>query len=218
MSMRFIFRLFTSIFILTLISPASYGETSAGKDYLSIQFYFQDYYGNWSDMDFYDSNNKSWSYYDRGCLGGYLELNAGLCWKHFFSDRAFFEMSLSTGVYSLEKSTIYSSSDDIITEYRIPPLEYIAQAGLGYCFYRKGNVSIFIEAEGSLSDLRAWRDNLTFKVEQERSPYFSWRGELGTIIDMKKGFFLEGMVGLFSNSNYYLASGHQVRIGIGKSF
>jgi len=195
---------------------------SNNRDYVSLQLYFVDYYSKWAYFKFrkYDEYFKEyfWEHNKYGCIGGYLELNIGLCWKHFFSRKIFGELSLTTGIYSLEKSSIYETSTEEFTRIRIRPLEYIAQVGLGYCFFQSKRVYVFTEVSGSLNGLRAWPSDATVLPEQVRGLNFAWRGEFGVILHLSKKSFIEMEVGLFVNSNYYHNTGHQVRVGIGKIF
>ncbi len=204
------------------ILQATLDKSDSNKDYLSLQLYFIDYYSSWSYFKFkvYDErwNEYGWINNEPGCAGGYLELNIGVSWKHFLSKRVFGELSLATGVRALEKSDIYRRSPEIFARIRIPPPEYIAQAGIGYCFFQSKRLRVFAEITGSINSLREFPSDINVACEQFRNPNFAWRGELGVILHLGKSSFLEVEVGLFHNSNNYHNTGHQVRLGIGKIF
>ena len=204
------------------ILQAASEKRDGGRDYLSLQLYFMDYYSNWSYFKFrvYDErwNSYEWVNNEPGRAGGYVELNVGISWKHFLSKRVFGELSLATGVSALEKSDIYRRGPELFTRTRIPPPEYIAQAGIGYCLFQSKRLRVFAEVSGSINSLREFPSDANIVSEQFRNPDFAWRGELGVIFHLGKGAFLEAEAGLFHTSNSYHNTGHQVRLGLGKIF
>lgn len=212
--------------LVLLVQPrilqAAVDKSDSNRDYLSLQLNFIDYYSNWSYFKFKVYNERwneyGWIYNEPGCAGGYLELNIGVCWKHFLSKRVFGELSLATGVSALEKSDICRRGPVTFTKIRIPPSEYIAQAGIGYCFFQSKRLHVFAEITGSLNSLREFPPDINVACEQFRNPIFAWRGEIGIIFHLGKSSFLEIEAGLFHNSNNYHNTGHQVRLGIGKIF
>ena len=198
-------------------------KTSTKENYLSLQIYFIDYYPNWSYFKFkvYDArwDEYEWTDHELGNACGYMELNLGFSWKHFFTQRVFGELAIYTGITPLEKSSIYKRyCPEVFTRIKIPPPEFIAQLGIAYCFFRSDKIHVFCELSGSLNSLRGFPEGKKVDTQQIRDPNFAWKGDLGVIVNLPENFFLEIAAGLFHNSNFYHNTGHQVRLGVGMVF
>ena len=218
MGCRKILSILVAMVLLAFSLSSQSMKKAEKKDYISFQFYFEDFYGSWSPYNFlrYNENSEEfyWDYYNQGFCSGNLHLSAGFCWKHFFKNKVFTELAITTGIYSFEKVKIYDNSRTLIDKFRPPPMEYIIQFGIGYVVYKTRPIDFYIQAACALSSHRANPDNIKI-VSYSKEPFLVWRGEFGAIFRISEKFFLEGSVGYFLNSNLYHYNGHQGRIGFG---